>query len=307
MSTSIGQSSQELGPEAAAPERPRTRAALALLYVLILGFLVVAATTYGLLADDAYRLVSDLTRSTWRAQDAVTLAIVPVLIWSAARARSGSLLAHVLEVGILGWLTYCYAHQAIGVPFNAMFLVYVVILGMAGFATIDGIVRVDVAATAPAFARAPQRAATWFLTVAGVGIAVLWLSDIVPALPDGLPVNVHLADLPNPTWVFDLAWLIPWALAGAWMLRRRHPAAPIIAGVVLVMLLILSVAMLTVTPMALADGLGDDPVVRPQLIAFTVIFTVLGGVEAWLLAAAQRRIGAAPAGWLQSGWWPRAE
>ena len=294
-------------PPADAAERPRTGTPLPLPSAIVLGCLVVAATTYGLLSDDAYRLVTDLTRSTWRAQDAVTLACVPVLIWAAVRARSGSFPAHVLSVGLFTWFTYCYAHQAVGVPFNAMFLVYVAILALAGFATIDGIVRVDVVSTAPAFTRAPRRAAAWFLAIAGVGIAGLWLSDIVPALPDGLPVNIHLAELPNPTWVFDLAWLIPWALAAAWMLHRRHPAAPVVSGVVLVMLLILSVAMLTVTPMALADGLGDDPTVRPQLVAFTVIFALLGGIEASLLVAAQRRIGATPATWLRPGWWPQAQ
>jgi len=294
-------------PPADAAERPRTGTPLPLPSAIVLGCLVVVATTYGLLSDDAYRLVTDLTRSTWRAQDAVTLACVPVLIWAAVRARSGSFPAHVLSVGLFTWFTYCYAHQAVGVPFNAMFLVYVAILALAGFATIDGIVRVDVVSTAPAFTRAPRRAAAWFLAIAGVGIAGLWLSDIVPALPDGLPVNIHLAELPNPTWVFDLAWLIPWALAAAWMLHRRHPAAPVVSGVVLVMLLILSVAMLTVTPMALADGLGDDPTVRPQLVAFTVIFALLGGIEASLLVAAQRRIGATPATWLRPGWWPQAQ
>ena len=40
--------------------------------------------------DDAYRLVSPLTRQTWRDQDAVTLATVPVLLWATWRARAGS-------------------------------------------------------------------------------------------------------------------------------------------------------------------------------------------------------------------------
>jgi len=188
-----------------------------------------------------------------------------------------------------------------------MFLVYVAILGMAGFAMIDGLVRVDVQAVAPAFTRAPRRAAFWFLTVAGVGIAGLWLSDIVPALPDGLPANLHLAELPNPTWVLDLAWIIPWALAGARMLRRGHPAGPIVSGVILVMLLILSFSMLAVTPVALLDGLGDDPDIRPQLAAFTVIFAVLGTSEALLLATARRRLGVSPAQWLRPSWWPQQD
>jgi len=91
------------------------------------------------------------------------------------------------------------------------------------------------------------------------------------------------------------------------MLRRRHPAGPIVSGVMLVMLLILSVAMLTVTPVALLDGLGSNPDVRPQLIAFTVIFTVLGSVEALLLATTRNRFGTSPNQWMRPGWWPRQD
>jgi len=306
MSTIVWRPSRTRGtsPTAAAP---LAGAPLPLRYMLLLGALVVAATSFGLLTEDAYRSVSALTRSTWRAQDLVTLGSVPLLLWVSARARSGSLTAHVVSVGTLTWLTYCYAHQAIGVPFNAMFLVYVTIVGMACFAMIDGLVRIDVVAVAPAFTRAPYRAGFWFLTVAGVGIAGLWLSDIVPALPGGLPANLHLAELPNPTWVLDLAWIIPWALAGARMLRRRHPAGPIVTGVMLVMLLILSIAMLAVTPVALLDGLGSNPEVRPQLVIFTVIFTILGALETLLLATTRKRLGASPEQWLRQGWWPQQD
>ena len=48
--------------------------------MLLLGALVVAATVFGLLTEDAYRSVPDLTRSTWRAQDVVTLGSVPLLL-----------------------------------------------------------------------------------------------------------------------------------------------------------------------------------------------------------------------------------
>jgi hypothetical protein len=277
---------------------------LPVIYMPLLGFLVIIATVYGLVVDDAYRLVPALTRETWRAQDAVTLAMVPVLLWATWRARAGSLGAHLVSVGILIWLTYGYAHLSIGAPFNAMFLVYLSVLTLAGFAMLDGLLRVDVAAALPAFAHVPCRAAAWFLAIAGVGIAVLWLSEIVVALPGGLPTNVYLSELPNPTWVLDLGWIIPTALAAALMLRRRRPAGPVIAGAMLVMLLILSVTMLTVVPFALAAGLGTDPVVSQQLIVFTVLFTVLGGIEIWLLARARRRLDVVTASWLRRGWWP---
>ena len=277
---------------------------LPLVYVPWLGFLVIVATVYGLVVDDAYRLVSPLTRQTWRAQDAVTLATVPVLLWATWRARAGSLSAHLLSVGILIWLTYGYAHLSIGAPFNAMFLIYLAVLALAGFAMLDGLLRVDVAAASPAFARVPVGAAAWFLAIAGVGIGALWLSEIVVALPGGLPTNIHLSELPNPTWVLDLGWIIPSAIAAALMLRRRHPAGPVIAGAMLVMLLILSATMLAAVPFALTAGLGTDTVVSQQLVIFAVLFSVLGGIETWLLTQARRRLGLVTPSWLRRGWWP---
>ena len=274
-------------------------------YLSVLAILVMSAAVYGLVVEDAYRLLSPLTRQTWRAQDAVTLATVPVLLWATWRARAGSLSAHLVSVGILIWLTYGYAHLAIGAPFNAMFLVYVSVLTLAGFAMLDGLLRVDVAAAAPAFALVPRRATAWFLAIAGAGIGVLWLSEIVVALPGGLPTNIHLSELPNPTWVLDLGWIIPTALAAAVMLLRRHPAGPVLAGAMLVMLLILSVTMLVVVPFALVAGLGADPVVSQQLVVFTVLFSVLGGIEIWLLARGRRRLGVVSASWLRRGWWPQ--
>jgi hypothetical protein len=292
--------------EAVSPaEAPHFRSrSLPVLYMPLLAFLVIVAAVYGLLVEDAYRLVSPLTRQTWRAQDAVTLTMVPVLLWVTRRPRAGSLSAHLVSVGILIWLTYGYAHLSIGTPFNAMFLVYLCVLTLAGFAMIDGILRVDVAAASPAFVRLPRRATSWFLGIAGTGIAALWLSEIVVALPGGLPTNIGLAELPNPTWVLDLGWIIPSSLAAAVMLRRRHPAGPVVAGAMLVMLLILSVTMLTVVPFALAASLDTDPVVRQQLVMFTIVFSVLGGIETWLLARAQRRLGVVTASWLRPGWWP---
>lgn len=275
-------------------------------YFGLLAGLVVASTVYGLVVDDAYRLVSDMTRETWRAQDAVTLFSVPVLLWSSRRSRAGSLSAHLLTTGIVLWWAYCYAHLSIGAPLNPQFLVYLAILSLAGFATLDGLLRLDVAAIRPALAHVPWRAAAWFLTLGGVGIGALWLSEIVTAWPDGLPANIHLSELPNPTWVLDLAWIIPMCLAAARLLRRRHPAGPALAAVMLVALLILSASMLLLTPFALAAGLQTDGDIRTQMIVFTLVFTVLGAVETWLLVRGRRRLGTVTSPWLRSGWWPDA-
>lgn len=274
-------------------------------YYGALTLLVAVATVYGLAVEDAYRLVPEMTQETWRAQDAVSLLLVPVVLWSGRKARDGSLGAHLLTTGITLWWAYCYAHLSIGAPLNPLFLVYLSILLLAGFATVDGLLRLDVHAAQPAFARAPMRAAAWFLALGGVGIATLWLSEIVAAWPDGLPPNIHLSELPNPTWVLDLAWIIPMCLAAAALVRRHHPAGPVLAAVMLVALLILSVAMLLVTPFAVAAGLHDDSDIRTQIIVFTFVFGVLAVVQTWLLVRGGRRLGRVPPPWLRDGWWPR--
>ena len=78
----------------------------------------------------------------------------------------------------------------------------------------------------------------------------------------------------------------------------------VIASAMLVRLLILSVTMLAVVPFALAAGLDTDPLVSQQLMVFAILFSLLGGIEAWLLAGVRRRFGVVAPLWLRRGWWP---
>lgn len=271
---------------------------------VVLALVVVCAAGAGLFGPGAYPEVTELQRQTWRAQDAVNLLVAPALVLAARRAASRAPRAHLVRLGLLAWLAYCFAHLAFGARFGPVFLLYVAGTGLAGFGFLDGFVRTDLAGQAMA-PRFPARLAAAFFGLAGFGIAVLWLSEIVPGVMGlAVPSNLHLGGLPNPTWVLDLAWLIPWALATAWQLVRRHPAAYLNSVVLLVLLCTLSVAMLAVTPFVLAVGLGSDPVAGPQVVAFSVVFGVLGAIEAVLLRLALRD----PASPLEhaprSSWWP---
>jgi len=204
-----------------------------------------------------------------------------------------------LWLGLVCWLAYGYAHLAFGAPYNTAFLLYVAILGLASYGLLDGLLRIEVAAVAPAFATTPRRAAAWFLVVGGVGIAGLWLSELLAAFPGGMPASNLVYDLPSPTYVLDLAWVIPMALAAARLLWRQHPAGPVLAAVTLVMLVLLSLAMLALTPFWLAAGLAFN-------LPFGVVFAVLLAVEAALLSVGARRLEATGPRWLRRGLWPQA-
>lgn len=272
-------------------------------FVGLLAGLAALASVVGVAVPGTYHDVPALVRETWRAQDIVTLASVVVLVAAWRRARAGSLGGHLVVLGMLTWLAYGYAHLAFGAPFNRIFLVYLAVLALAGWGLIDGIVRLDVTRPGAALADAPVRAAAWYLLVAGAGIAALWLSDIALGVAGGTPSGLHLGVLPNPTWVLDLGWIIPMAVAAGVLMLRRRDAGLLLGSVTLIAVAVLCAAMLALTPVALVAGLAEDPTVASQLIAFTVVFTVLGGIETWLLVRAARHWSAPGPGWLRETWW----
>ncbi|WP_098460388.1 hypothetical protein [Propionicimonas paludicola] len=269
---------------------------------VLLPLLVATAAGYGLVAPDAYPGVTELQRQTWRAQDAVNLVAAVILILSSRRSAAGSWRGHLVQLGMLGWLAYCALHLAIGAVFTPVFLVYLAVVGLAGFGLLDGLIRVELTDES-VLPRFPSRPTAVFLAVGGVGIAGLWLSEIVPGvLGLARPANLHLSGLPNPTWVLDLVWLIPWALAAAWQCWRGRSSAQLISVPLLVLLGMLSVAMLAVIPFALHAGLGADPVAGPQIGAFSIVFSVLGLAEATLIAGCLRG-GAGRTVELRDSWW----
>lgn len=269
---------------------------------VLLPVLVIVAAGYGLSAPDAYAEATELQRQTWRAQDAVNLGAALVLFLSSRRSAAGSWRGHLVQLGMLGWLAYCALHLAIGAVFNPVFLVYLAVVGLAGFGMLDGLLRVELAEES-VLPRFPQRATAIFLAVSGVGIAGLWLSEIVPGvLGLARPANLHPSGLPNPTWVLDLAWLIPWALAASRQCWRAQRSAQLISVPLLVLLGMLSASMLTVIPFALSAGLGTDPVAGPQIVVFSIVFSALGLAEGALLARCLRG-GAAQTVGLRDSWW----
>ena len=66
----------------------------------------------------SYPGIREFQRQTWRAQDAVNLVVAVVLVLAARRAATGSTRAHLVRVGLLAWLTYCYVHLAFKAPFE---------------------------------------------------------------------------------------------------------------------------------------------------------------------------------------------
>jgi hypothetical protein len=202
---------------------------------VVLVVLLLPAVAYGLVSTHAYRGNGPDVVLGSRAQDVLTALVLPLLVWSAARSRRGSLPAYVLWLGLLFYLAYSYAIYLIGWEQNRCFLLYVAVVVLAAAALLDGLARVDPGAVRPVLAALRTRGLGWFLVVVGIAFTALWLGDVAPSAFGGRP-PAHLGPggTPYAVYVLDLVVALPVVTVTGVMLVRRHPVAPVLGGVVLV-------------------------------------------------------------------------
>lgn len=223
--------------------------------------LAVLACGIGLLVPGFYRDAPAWVLQT-RAQDLVTLIVaVPLLIVSLLLVARGSLRGYLLWVGTLGYLAYSYAIYAFAVRFNALFLVYVAILGLASYALILGLGAADARAIANSFQRAtPTGWIGGFLLGVCLLVALLWLAELGPALLAGrAPASIVGLGLPtNPVHVLDLGIVLPGGILTGLLLLRRRPWGYLLGGYYLIKFATLGLAVNAITLLSLAAGQPVD-------------------------------------------------
>ena len=191
------------------------------------------------------------------AQDAVNLLVVaPLIVLLGRRASSGSVPAYTMWLGCLAFTAYSYAIYAFSIHFGSLFLAWVAVLGLAFYALVGALVRVDTAPVARWFGHRAMPVTVWTLGLAAGAFGLLWLSQILPELLAGKDsASAAALNLPtNPVYVLDLAIFLPAVLCSAVLLRRRRPVGYTTAPGVLVFLGLTCAPVLVTPLMALAHG-----------------------------------------------------
>ncbi len=216
------------------------------------------------------------------AQDIVNLAIVmPLMAFFTWRALRGSTASYLVWLGFLTFTVYNYFIYTFSIHFGPLFLVWVAILGTSIFALVGGALSLDANAVANALNFRKERVAAAFLMLTAVLFAILWLSDIVPALVDGsAPAAATDVNLPtNPVHVLDLAFFLPAvAIVGGSLWQRRalgYAAAP-------AMLVFLAITGLPIlATVFVADARGNEP--AWQLLGPIGVITALCIALTWVM------------------------
>lgn len=259
----------------------RTEVWLSALIVL----LAVPAHLTGLLVPTIYRDPAILLPQNL-GTDLVTLCVaVPLLAVTTAAMKRGALRARLLWLGTLGYLVYAYGMYALGVRWNALFLVYVALFGLALFALIIGLVGTDARAVRAGLAgQAQVRAVAAYLMVVAVMVASMWLTEELRALAGGtVPPSVVQFEAPtNIVHVFDLGVVLPAMVLAAVMLLRDRPWGYVLAGMLLVKATTIGLWLVVMIWFSARAGFATPA----AYTAFFVLLTTVGGVLAWRFTSA---------------------
>ena len=199
---------------------------------------------------------------------------VPLLVVAMGFVREGD------PLGIVGWiaglvfLTYQAWMFLFAVPFNGLFLVYVVMLAAGFWALVAMLARLDPDRfAAPAGRRMPVRLLAGWMVASCVAFYGLWLRNAVPALFDSdAPAFLDGTGMVTATnYVLDMAFFLPFTILAAVALWRRTAWGVVVGGAMLVVLALESISIAVDQWM----GAAADPASTVASAALTPMFLVV--------------------------------
>ena len=244
-----------------------------------LAVLALAATSslLGLLAPWVYA-GEGLART--RAEDAVLLAVgVPALAAGLWYARRGSERGRIVWLGALAFLAYMALSRALSLPFYATFLLTIAQFALALVTLVGAVADTDARGLRERVGdRLNERRYAGVLAIIAVGLAALWLSDVVAATLSGTTPAIVEAFGPRGlgTVVVDLGVVVPALAVAAVLLWWRRPHGYVAGGTLLVFGALLAPNLAAITLVDIRGGVA----VTPGIVVGTVLPPLLAAAFA---------------------------
>jgi len=251
------------------------------------------ASLAGILIDGVYERDAESFAVQAVSQDYVTLLVaVPAVLLLGWIAYRGSFSARLMWHGVVFYFAYTYTIAAFMVRFNDLFLVYTSLLACSIFALIGGVAGLSWPLKSALFGTSwPRRSVVGFLVVIVVTFLLLWLSDIVPAIVNGVEPE-SLAESATPTngvQVLDLSLLLPGSALAAYWVGKFDARGYVFATGLITYAALLGLALVAMIVGLSRAGLPADP-------AVSIVFIVVAGVASALLFAIVRSMSRAATG-----------
>jgi hypothetical protein len=224
--------------------------------------------------------------------DVVALLTLPLLFVSFMFYRRGSLRGGFLLVSALAYYLYYGASLGFVVAYNNLYLVYLALFSASFFAFVLALAAINLPSLPACFSpRLPRRGMAIFMFVVGVGVAFIWLSDVVNALTTkGVPqaLGSHTALV---TYTLDVGIIAPACLLAGILILRRASLGYLLTGVITILLALIGAMVIGQTIMQLNLGVQLS---TGQLIGMVGTWIIMGGIAVWLSIAFLRNLSKTP-------------
>ncbi|MCL2052477.1 MAG: hypothetical protein FWG91_12235 [Lachnospiraceae bacterium] len=187
--------------------------------------------------------------------------------------------APFLRCGLLAIILYASTCLVMGVTFNRLFLLYLVQFGSSFFAfaiSMGDLLREKSFGNSLYAKRLTGTAL--FIIITGCS-ALQWLAFVLPAVISGKPMEIIDIYTTEPTFVIDLAIILPMALYCGIMLLKKKAVAYQIAPIILTLLTGVALCVIFQTMMHLSLGITIE---LAELIGLVILFVVLGIIALFL-------------------------
>ena len=183
------------------------------------------------------------------------------------------------QAGLLSGLLYYSACLAFGVTFNSLFPIYVALFSSCLYMMI--ILMIDLIKTdnlIDSIFNVKLKGTALFLTICGLSVLV-WLEFIIPAVISGEPLSMIEIYTTEPTFVLDLAIVLPIYLFSAVALLNREKIGYKLTPILLTFITIVGLTVISQNVVQTAMGV-DIPL--KDLIVLVISFVILGVIATLL-------------------------
>jgi len=236
-----------------------------------------------------YRYDTLFTGAANRATDGVTLVLgIPLLVLSTLYDRRGFLRGGLLLPGTLVYFLYIYASYGLGIAYNRLFLVYIVLFSTSLWAFALAFRSIDARIfSEPVSPHLPRRGLAIFMIASGLVTLVVWLAPLLDALVQNVPPPLLGSYTTKITDVLDLGIITPATFVAGILILRRNPLGYLMALSMLVLEIMLAPLIAAQTASQLRAGVSFT---TGEIVGPIAGFMVLALVAVWMLVALLRNI-----------------
>lgn len=235
----------------------------------VIAALATIASVGGLFIPNLYR-DNAFYKTAWQANDAITLILIPALIVSYYRSRTGDPRVKVIWLGLVAYMFYNYAFYLFGTAFNWFFIVYALLLATALYTFILGLFQTDRQINKTPGVKNRYLFST-FLLLTALPLGIVELGQYIRFIVTG-----DSPGIPSLILALDLSLIVPSALLAAILLAKKHLWGYWLGGVMLVKSMAYGMVLISGTLAIASAGYGPlDPLLPFYIFISTGGFILL--------------------------------